>query len=416
MELQEDRIINGLLKADIGFLAPEAVRERLSQDVVISVDPKRAVSDDLWPCIWLLAAALERQFTGAILIDAGLASPLPAPIPLSSRCRYVSGANAGIRICVGTLAAGGSESTICGDTRGNAISFGSLVHSAVKASPITCCALAGYLGFAALAQAVGIPPFHQSWSRRQLQMPFEGAAASLPPNFAVLGTEQLGQAFLALSFFLNRTGPCVHLVDKDEFESANGRTQILLGENVSAWDGKPKAEYLRDICRGWGWSVSFERTEIEWGWKQPNSGQWLGFVGFDNMDARRVAAEGGFDWLFECGVGSNFCAPRVSWHSLPPDRQMAKRIFESAEKRSQASRFAQTLQRMPGDCGVVRFENIQATAPSLGLTAAAYAIAEAVNYLKGETRPYAGSAYLWSPLLPFERNALTMPLSSMEAA
>ena len=65
MELQEDRIINGLLKADIGFLAPEAVRERLSQDVVISVDPKRAVSDDLWPCIWLLAAALERQFTGA---------------------------------------------------------------------------------------------------------------------------------------------------------------------------------------------------------------------------------------------------------------------------------------------------------------------------------------------------------------
>ena len=148
----------------------------------------------------------------------------------------------------------------------------------------------------------------------------------------------------------------------------------------------------------------------------PNSGQWLGFVGFDNMDARRVAAEGGFDWLFECGVGSNFCAPRVSWHSLPPDRQIAKRIFESAEKRSQASRFAQTLQRMPGDCGVVRFENIQATAPSLGLTAAAYAIAEAVNYLKGETRPYAGSAYLWSPLLPFERNALTMPLSSLEAA
>src|SRR5437879_636413 len=92
MEPQNDRIINGLLKADIGLLTSDAVQARLSQDVAIHVDQRRS-AHDLWPCVWFLAAVLERQFSGRILINAGLSAPLPSPIPLGSRCEFVATRN-----------------------------------------------------------------------------------------------------------------------------------------------------------------------------------------------------------------------------------------------------------------------------------------------------------------------------------
>ena len=81
-EAYENRIINGLLKADIGILSPEDVQARLSADVLVVCPPERSSRRDLWPCIWLLASVLQRQFTGRVLLDVGLSDELPAPIPL----------------------------------------------------------------------------------------------------------------------------------------------------------------------------------------------------------------------------------------------------------------------------------------------------------------------------------------------
>jgi len=409
MELHHDRLINGLLKADLGLLTPEDVRDRLSQDVSIHVESTRASADDLWPSIWFLAAVLEREFIGNIFINAGIRSALPAPVPLSSRCRFADNHVGAIAIRVGEFVNPVTEHEIIGDTRGNQITCGELLHSGEKANPIGCCALAGYLGFAALARAVGVPSFHETWKKPFLVMPFESSLTELPPSFGVLGNGQVGQAFLSLAFFLYHAKykPTVHLVDKDPFESYNYRTQVLLTEDEKAWLGKPKSEYLSGLCREWKWNSSFEHTEIDWGWRQRRPGQWIAFLGFDNMDARRVGVEGGFEWLFECGVGTDFCRPRVTWHSLPAERELARKIFQEVEKKSWSkSAFALSLGDGPAECGRLFFENIQATAPCLGLVAVAYTWMEIANFLGGNRLPYSGSAYLWSQLLPIDRTRI----------
>src|SRR5262249_47191607 len=79
--LHENRIINGVLKTGV-MVEPQVVKTALASDFAIVAPPERANSSDLWPCIWALAAVLERQFTGTVSIDCGLEQALSAPTPL----------------------------------------------------------------------------------------------------------------------------------------------------------------------------------------------------------------------------------------------------------------------------------------------------------------------------------------------
>src|ERR1022692_4105626 len=219
MELQNDRVINGLLKADIGLLTTEAAGLRLAQNTIVQADPRRASADDLWPAIWFLAAVLERQFTGTVTIDAGLRDSLPAPIPLGPRCRFAPMTVHHIGITVSIDPApelGTGLISISGDARGNELGYGVSLDSGDPAHPITACALAGYLGFSTLAQACGVPPFHAQWRSSRLALPFDPLRPFALPDFSVLGTGQVGQGFLAIASFLTARGnkPSVHLVDK----------------------------------------------------------------------------------------------------------------------------------------------------------------------------------------------------------
>ena len=413
MELHNDRIINGLLKADLGFLSPEELSARLAQDVAIVVDRQRATVEDLWPCIWFLAAVLERQFTGRVVIS-GLPEALPAPIALGPRCDFSSDPKpkCAIMIFLGEMPSAENDVTLVGDARASELSYGHLLNSTAPAHPITGCALAGYLAFAALAHAVGIPPFHEEWREGLLRLPFEGQTEPLP-SFSVLGTGQVGQAFLALAFFLAAGKELsVHLLDKDDFEDYNQRTQILLSEHIESWCGQAKVDYVAGICRNWGWTVSPEQKEIAWGWRHSPQGQAFAFLGFDNMDARRIAVESGFPWLFECGVGTDFCRPHVTWHSLPSKRELAKELFKEQGRRAKPpSAFANALAESPADCGRVIFENIEAAAPSLGLVAVSATWVEVMRFLAGDHEPYSGTAFVWSPLLPPLRESLYPHLS-----
>jgi hypothetical protein len=407
MERHNDRIINGLLKADIDALTTEEVDRRLATDISIVVHPSRAIPNDLWPGIWFLASALERQFTGRVLIHAGLDSMPPSPVSLGPRCELRSDdpTKSGIRILLGDIFGGvGQAIEIRGDARGNEIAYGRSLQTDATAHPISGCALAGYLAFSALAQAVGIPPFREAWVQDAASLPFAPSGNVLPP-FSVLGTGQVGQAFLALAYFIAKGQRVqVHLLDKDIFEKYNQRTQILLEETaIEVWRDQPKVEYLAKLCGGWGWSVTKEQREIKWGWTNGESHSAFAFLGFDNMDARRIAVEAGFPWLLECGVGTDFCRPRISWHSLPPSRELAKAIFTDTLNNSTTSQFGATLGDGPGDCGRVIFENIQATAPSLGLLAAAMTWIEGIAH---DPLPVSGRAFLWSPILPFQRDSL----------
>lgn len=404
---QNDRIINGLLKANIDLTTPAQVQSRLAQDILLVADARRSGSDDLWPGIWFLASILEREFTGTVFIKAGLKCGLPAPVSLGARCVFVPEdfSFVGETISIGTPLC--NSNMVWGDTRGNNISYKTLLNSEERAHPVSACALAGYLGFAALAKAASIPPFHEQWQSAFLSLPFAPQNSVLPSSIAVLGVGQIGQAFLALTYFLaGKETPHVHIVDKDIFENENYRTQILLSDAPRTWDKEKKVDYISSICGDWGWRISKEHTEIKWGWESPFEQDAVAFLGFDNMTARRVGVEGGFRWLVECGVGTDFCKPRVSWHSLPPDRELAKQLFaETATPRASIDTdFMKTLADTPGGCGKVTFDNIQASAPCLGAIAAAFATMEllATDYSTGVS----GGAYAWSPLLPLQRDKL----------
>jgi hypothetical protein len=126
MERHNDRIINGLLKADIDALTAEEVDRRLATDISIVVPPSRAIPNDLWPCIWFLASALERQFTGRIFIHAGLEKMPAAPVALGPRCELRNNEPPadGICILIGDVASvQGHEIEIRGDARGNEIAY-----------------------------------------------------------------------------------------------------------------------------------------------------------------------------------------------------------------------------------------------------------------------------------------------------
>lgn len=138
---------------------------------------------------------------------ASLLKALPCPISLSSRCEFCSGPppECAITVLLGQTSFFSSGVAIVGDVRGSELSYGCLLSSSEPAHPITSCALAGYLGFSVLEHAVGIPPFREEWRQEALRLPFDDSTNTLP-SFSVLGTGQVGQAFLALAYFLAADG------------------------------------------------------------------------------------------------------------------------------------------------------------------------------------------------------------------
>jgi hypothetical protein len=417
MELYEHRILNGVLKDVEAVQTPEAAQALLKQDVEVYVEPSRTGQDDLWPCVWALSAALSKQFCGNVFIRSDSCECRTGPPKSSSRIVYSRGSSpARLRIGIGAPPPN-DDRALWGDARGNRISLGRpLDRHLAQAHPISCFSLAGYLGFALLASAVGIPPFQHELAKAELRLPFVGNEPTRFPSdgIAFLGLGQLGQAYLALLFFLTRTSkaPAVLLLDKDEFEAPNYSTQILLSEDAN-WDGAPKSQYLDQLVRTWGWNGTPEFRKLTWGFKKSPSHPRLAFLGFDRFEPRRIAIESGFEWLVEAGIGRSFAKPRATWHSLPPDRGLASRIFpQDADVNPEPGviekQFYEDLRQTPGECGWVTFNDVRASAPSMGLVAAAYAWAEMLQVLDGKRIPTAGTCYLWSPLLPFCRTPLAL--------
>ena len=388
------------------------MRSALASDVAIISDPLRAISTDLWPCIWALAANLERQFSGNIIVDCGLTSPLPGPAGLSHRCLFKkTPAKTPLCIYVGVKPPLGS-STLWGDTRGRGITHERLLDSDCPAHPVACFALAGYLGFAALAQAVGIPPYRAAFRTDHLLLPFSETGTQGKMDLSIIGLGQLGQAYLALLYFLSaRTGvePSLVLIDKDTFEPANWHTQILLSEQLD-WNGMPKATHLEQHVKTWGWSAQGMNTEITWTWKRPQELPGVALLGLDKLDVRRMAISSGYEWIVDAGVGESFRQPRISWHSLPPDSTLARQVFPDRRRQEslaslEGTALYQELMDTPGQCGWVTFQSISAAAPAMGVAAAAYAVAELLNVLSARRFPTEGRACLWSTMLPYYRAA-----------
>jgi len=416
MEAYENRIINGLLKAE-AVDDPERAVDLLARDFEIIAEPARATEDDLWPALWALAAVLERQFSGHIVITAGLERPLRQPATLGPRCHFEprQRSDNATRIYLGCQPSK-PDVALWGDTRKGTIRYGSLIDSAERASPSGCFALAGYLGFASLALAARLPGYREEFATNQIELPFQYLALPELPDdgLEVVGLGHLGQAYLALFFFLAigaPTAPRVQLLDKDFFETPNWSTQILIDTQTS-WKGEAKAEYLRQRVETWGWDAKSDKTEISWGWRHSETHSKFAVLGLDKFDVRRMAINGGYSWVFDAGVGDSFLRPRISWHSVRADNGIAKRLFPEAETTMvqpalPTTPFIDRLRDTPGGCGLLTYQGTTASAPSLGLVASAFLWSEILRFLSGEQQLIQGSATVWSPLLPFLRTELS---------
>lgn len=415
MENYEHRIVNGLLRELPEVPTPEIAEGLLSRNVEIRVGERAKNQGDLWPCVWALAVALSKQFTGTVFLNFPSANKMPSPVGFSGRVVLGEAASAGvIRIGVGCQA-GEGPFDLYGDTRGNRVSFGYLLdQESGTAHPIGCFALAGYLGFAALARAVGISTFADEYIGNTLELPFDAATSMKLPieGIAFLGLGQLGQAYLALLFFLMQKwqgGPRVFLLDKDRFEEANEATQMLL-ESGKPWCGSEKSAYLENLVCQWGAEVTARNERVDWTFKRGKDVPNIALLGFDNFEARRIAISSGFDWIVEGGIGTSLIKPRITWHSFLPNNEVGRRLFtESTENHEFPEKeFFETLRRTPGQCGWFSFKNVEASAPTMGLAAAAYVWAEmqTVYACSTEKEEVRGMAYLWPSLLPFRRESL----------
>jgi len=401
----EDRIMNGLLKAN-PQLGIEEAESLLNCDWQIVAPAHRAYEEDLWPAIWALAAVLVRQFSGKIFIQAGLAEFAAMPVHLGPRCLLATEIQSqALLIGLGCK----PENAVCfGDARGHNFSVGKLLPGEISSTPLTGFAVAGYLGFAALAKRVGIPSYRLEYTVQEAQLPWiEGATSQWPSEpITFIGLGHLGNAYLAALFFLSRREkfvPTLHLVDRDRFEEPNYKTQILLDDS-QVWIGLEKVAYLSDMASSFGWAVTAESAEVDWGWrgKTPNAG--IAILGLDKFEPRRATFSAGFTWIVDAGLNSRFEAPRISWNSVPADQKLANTLF--AEEQPQQSGDINTglrrqLESTPGQCGWLRFLQVEASAPAMGLVAAALALSELRLVVAGRPQQVTASLGLWSPILPF---------------
>ena len=167
-----------------------------------------------------------------------------------------------------------------------------------------------------------------------------------------------------------------------------------------------KADFISILAATWNAQAAQLPGQITYAWKC-GSNPPVAFVGTHDFDSRRMACVAGFEEIIECGVGTDMMVPRVSWVSARGDTRRAKSLFKDRKatptQNIASADWVEELKSQPGKCGWVRFEGVSATAPCLGITAVAYALAES-------TYPEAirqGAARLWSQFLPPMRSMHT---------
>ncbi|MEQ1802604.1 MAG: hypothetical protein ABL989_11830 [Gammaproteobacteria bacterium] len=412
MDIIQHRVANGVLKAMPLQFTPETLRDRLAVDVEIVVDPARA-GLDLWPALWATAAAVARQFSGRVYLRSGLAAAMPAPRPLSARCQWIDRpSNAPVVIGIGVDPCPPHNVSCFGDARAGIIHYDELGKAAAPPCAIECFILAGYLSFAALALAVGLPPYRADFAQRLLRVDYDATLlngmAVNGNGFTLIGAGQLGQAYLALLYFLREgdfAGMPFAVVDFDRFEEANASTQVLLGDEPD-WVGERKAEYVASLLTRWGASAVAEIRRLEGGWKRPEVFPRRALSGVDNFEARRLLMGAGFDRVYDAGLGGNLAAPSLTWHVLPGDPALGRMLFPDNPVPAlevPPAPWAAAIVDSPGRCGWLRFSGVTASAPSLGLAAAGFLLAEISSAISSARR---GRALLWSSLIPIDRQPI----------
>jgi hypothetical protein len=212
--------------------------------------------------------------------------------------------------------------------------------------------------------------------------------AFLPSRLWLIGLGNLGQAYLWLLAALAYRDPSeldLMLQDYDRIVKSNDSTSVLTCPSMI---GRMKTRAIARRLEQKGFRTTVEERRFgEWTRRAPHE-PGVALFGVDNALARTSLEKAGFGLVVEAGLGAGPQAFRnFSLHSFPSSLSAAQ-IWANDEalRDSDVSKMpAYQASKHPGldECGLAQLASRTVGVPFVGLTAAAFAIAELLRRLHG---------------------------------
>ena len=210
--------------------------------------------------------------------------------------------------------------------------------------------------------------------------------AYLPSKLWLIGLGHLGQAYLwGLSLLPYPRPQEVELVlqDIDVVTRSTLSTSILTDAGMSA---KKKTRMMADVMEARGFKTRIVERKFEETLSIHPDDPQVALCGVDNALARRALCDVGFKFVVEAGLGSgakDFRAIRI--HTLPSTRE-PRDLWKPGDERDIEVRtpaYGDLKARGADQCGVTLLAGAAVGAPFVGMTAAAFCLAEILRLLHG---------------------------------
>lgn len=208
----------------------------------------------------------------------------------------------------------------------------------------------------------------------------------LPNKLWLLGLGHLGQAYLwALSLLPFERPNEVSLVlqDVDVITRSTLSTSILSGQHMI---GLKKTRTMAGVLEARGFKTEIIERRFDESLRVLSDDPQIALCGLDNALGRRPLCEVGFKFVVEAGLGSgakDFRAIRI--HTFPGTRDPRElwRSEEGADVVTGAQAYDDLKARGLDQCGVTMLAGKAVGAPFVGITAAAFSMAEILRVLHG---------------------------------
>lgn len=238
-------------------------------------------------------------------------------------------------------------------------------------------------GFREIGVSLWRPDAIKDWWKSEYDGP---RIAYLPSKLWLIGLGHLGQAYLwGLSLLPYPRPEEVELVlqDIDVITASTLSTSIL---SDKAMIDKKKTRAIANVIEARGFRTTIvERKFDETLRTQPDDPQ-VALCGVDNVLARRALCDAGFKFVVEAGLGSgakDFRAIRI--HTFPGTKD-PRALWTPTDERviqADAPAYGDLKARGLDQCGVTMLAGKAVGAPFVGMTAAAFGLAEVLRLLHG---------------------------------
>lgn len=208
----------------------------------------------------------------------------------------------------------------------------------------------------------------------------------LPSRCVLLGLGNLGQAtlwVLGLLPYADPAGVELLLQDFDTSGPENLDVQIL---TKHSWIGRKKTRAAAEWAEAKGFRTTIVEQRFTGQTRRTPNEPGLAFVGVDNLETRRFAAEAGFDLVIDAGLGATSTeAFDIRIHSFPGFRH--PKIAWPEPERSGEKALSPALSHMIKEgrldaCGAMTFAGQSVGIPSTAVVAAAIQVAQACRAIR----------------------------------